>query len=227
MRLTTVTRSLICPLAVGTALLLPAAPLRAGVELPPPEDPAGYIARLLINEVPFPGERGYVSEADTRAAMLAVLWVVESRLRHTPGGYSPDDLSAAGARDALDVITAGGEKGQCDGFYRDQSGRPVFSPRVGERVANLLKIAGQGEPGRFTRLLVYARDLAAAYVRGGIEEADRFAGLRRIGTVPVTGRGYAWMSDRDYYSPGGGFVRIPNAEGGVLGGNRFFTLKRR
>ncbi len=199
----------------------------AGVELPPAGEPAGYIARLLINEVPFPGERGYVSEADTRSAMLSVLWVVESRLRHTPRGYAPEDLSAAGARDALDVITAGGEKGQCDGFYRDRDGRPVFSPRVGERVANLLRIAASGEPGRFTRLLAYARDLAAAYVRGGIGEADRFAGLRRIGSVPVTGRGYAWMSDRDYYSPGGEFVRIPNAEGGVLGGNRFFTLKRR
>ena len=90
-----------------------------------------------------------------------------------------------------------------------------------------MRIAGQGEPGRFARLLTYGRDLAAAYVRGGIDEADRFAGLRRIGAVPVTGRGYAWMSDRDYYDPGGRFVRIPNADHGVLGGNRFFTLESR
>ncbi len=211
----------------GGFLCLPAAAVPAAAELPPPSDPAGYIARLLINEVPFPGERGYVSEADTRSAMLAVLWVVESRLRHIPGGYTPEDVAAAAAADAIDVITAGGKKGQCDGFYRDRDGRPVFSPRVGERIENLLRIAGQGEPGRFARLLTYGRDLAAAYVRGGIEEADRFAGLKKIGTVPVTGRGYSWMSDRDYYNPGGEFVRIPNTEDGVLGGNRFFTLKRR
>jgi hypothetical protein len=31
------------------------------------------VALLLINEVPFPGERGYLSEEDTKAAMLAVL----------------------------------------------------------------------------------------------------------------------------------------------------------
>lgn len=210
------------------ALCLPAAgPAPAGVELPPPGEPAGYIARLLINEVPFPGERGYVSEADTRAAMLAVLWVVESRLKHVPGGYTQPEVASVNAENAIEVITAGGERGQCDGFYRDGSGRPVFSPRVGERIDNLLRIAGQGEPGRFARLLTYGRDLAAAYVRGGIAEADRFAGLKRIGNLPVTGRGYAWMSDRDYYDPGGRFVRIPNADGGVLGGNRFFTLERR
>ncbi len=206
---------------------MPSRPAGAGVELPPPTDHAGYIARLLINEVPFPGERGYVSETDTKAAMLAVLWVVESRLRHIPGGYTQPEVASVHADDAIEVITAGGEKGQCDGFYRDGSGRPVFSPRVEERVENLLRIAASGTPGRFSRLLAYGRDLAAAYVRGGIEEADRFAGLERIGAVPVTGRGYAWMADRDYYNPGGKFVRIPNAQGGVLGGNRFFTLERR
>lgn len=213
----------------GPLLFFLAVPLRAlaGVELPPAGDPAGYIARLLINEVPFPGERGYVSEANTRSAMLAVLWVVESRLRHVPGGYTQPEVASVNAQNAIEVITAGGEKGQCDGFWRDTSGRPVFSPRVGERIDNLLKIAASGPPGRFSRLLAYGRDLAAAYVRGGIEEADRFAGLKRIGEVAVTGRGYAWMTDRDYYNPGGQFVRIPNADGGVLGGNRFFTLERR
>lgn len=199
----------------------------AEVVLPPAEEPAGYIARLLINEVPFPGERGYVSETNTRAGMLAVLWVVESRLRHIPGGYTQKEVASVLAEDAIEVITAGGEKGQCDGFYRDREGRPVFSPRVGERIDNLLKIAGQGEPGRFARLLIYGRDLAAAYLRGGIAEADCFAGLTRVGKVAVTGRAYSWMMDRDYYSPGGQFIRIPNTAAGVLGGNRFFTLKRR
>jgi hypothetical protein len=34
------------------------------------------------------------------------------------------------------------------------------------------------------------------------------------------------MTDRDYYSPGGRFVSIPNAQSGSLGGNRFFTLEK-
>jgi hypothetical protein len=31
--------------------------------------------------------------------------------------------------------------------------------------------------------------------------------------------------NRDYYNPGGRFVRIPDAYDGALGGNRFFTLR--
>ena len=42
----------------------------ANVLLKPAHTESGYIARLLINETPFPGERGWVSETDTRAAML-------------------------------------------------------------------------------------------------------------------------------------------------------------
>ena len=57
-------------------LLAPA----ANVELDPPSTPAGYVALLLINEVPFPGERAYVSEEDSKAAMLSVLWVLHCRM---------------------------------------------------------------------------------------------------------------------------------------------------
>jgi hypothetical protein len=35
------------------------------------------------------------------------------------------------------------------------------------------------------------------------------------------------MTDRDYYNPGGSYLRIPENDDGVLGGNRFFTLRRR
>jgi hypothetical protein len=59
----------------------------ANVELDPPSTPAGYVALLLINEVPFPGERAYVSEEDSKAAMLSVLWVL-----HLPGGRHPSRL---------------------------------------------------------------------------------------------------------------------------------------
>jgi len=195
--------------------------------VPPAADTVpGYIALLLINETPFPGERAWVSEEDTKAAMLAILWVVHCRLRIIPPGYRQEHIAAERCDDVIDVITAGGEKGQCDGFYRDGSGRMVAVRRVHERVDALFKLAASGKPGRFARLLQYAEDLADAYVKDGVAGADCFAQLSRINGVPVTGRAYAWMSDRAGYHPGGNFVKITDDVDGALGGNRFFTLRK-
>lgn len=184
----------------------------------------GYLARLLINEAPFPGERGYVSEEDTKAAMLSILWVLHSRLQHIPAGYTQPQIAAVFSRNILDIITA---KNQCEGFYRDAAGRPAAAPRVEERIRHLTRIANSGgKPGRFARLLNYAQGLARAYTTGGMSHADRFAGLTRVGGIAVTGRAYSWMTGKDYYSPGGNFVKIPDAQQGLLGGNRFFTLRK-
>jgi hypothetical protein len=197
------------------------------VKLESPATTEGYVARLLINEAPFPGESGYVSVADTKAAMLSILWVLESRLKHIPPGYTQQQIASVRADNVIDVITAGGEKGQCDGFYRDKAGKPASVPRVEERIAYLSKIANSGgKPGKFAELLNYGQDLARTYVKQGVDEADRFAGLDVVNRLPVTGRAYSWMTDRDYYSPGGRFVSIPNAQSGSLGGNRFFTLEK-
>jgi hypothetical protein len=98
---------------------------------------------------------------------------------------------------------------------------------VHERISYLSKIGNDGSPGKFARLLNYGQDLANAYVQGGMKEADRFAGINRVGSTKVTGRAYSWMTDQDYYHPGGSFVRIPNDLKGRLGGNRFYTLKER
>ncbi|MGI6087383.1 MAG: hypothetical protein ACOYCD_05455 [Kiritimatiellia bacterium] len=210
-------------LAAGLAAAAGAAPFAA---LDPPASPAGYLVRLLINEVPFPGEKGYISEANTKAAMEAVLWVVHGRLHLIPPGYTQVEIAAVRARDVIDVITAGGPKGQCDGFYRDEHGAPATVPRVEERVRYLLQIANRGQaPGRFSVLLNYAQRLARDYLADGIAVLDRYAHLRRIGPCPVTGRAYSWMTDRAFYNPGGNFVAIPNANQGVLGGNRFYTLR--
>jgi len=198
----------------------------AAVDLQPATTRAGYIARLLINESPFPGEQGWVSESNTKASMLSILWVCDNRIHHIPAGYRQTQIATLQTQDIIDVITAGGEKGQCDGFYRDGSGAFRTVPRIGKRVDYLAKIAGQGSPGKFARLLNYAQGLATSYEKGGIEEAERFAGLRTVLQVPVTGRAYSWMTDSDVYHPGGNFIRIPNNASGSLGGNRFFTLRR-
>ena len=198
----------------------------AGVQIKPAETEAGYIARLLLNEVPFPGERGWLSENNSKAAMLAILWVCHSRIHHIPAGYNQQKVAAVRTKNIIDVITAGGKKGQCDGFYRDASGQPCCESRVQERIDYLMKIANQGKPGKFARLIDYAQGLADAYVEEGMVGADQFAGLTVIGRTAVTGRAYSWMTDMDYYNPGGNYIRIPDNLNGSLGGNRFFTLRR-
>ena len=212
--------------------LLASGPLSAATNEPPARltpitGVEGYLARILINETPFPGERGWLSETDTKAAMLSILWVLHSRIAYIPPGYTQEQIAAVRSQNIVDVITAGGEKGQCDGFFKDGQGRFTCAPRVQERVNYLLSVSAKGTPGRFARLLNYAQGLADAYVKSGIEEADRFAGIRHIGPKPVTGRAYSWMTDTDYYNPGGSFVKIPNADNGSLGGNRFFTLEQK
>ena len=192
--------------------------------LEPASGASGYLARLLINESPFPGERGYVSEEDTKATMLSILWVLHSRIHHVPAGYSQEEIAAVRTQDILDVITA---KGQCEGFFRGADGKPAADARVEARIQNLLRIANSGgKPGRFASLLLYAQGLASAYLKEGIQGADRFAGLAEVNRIPVTGRAYSWMTGMDYYHPGGNFVKIPDAQQGVLGGNRFYTLRK-
>ena len=198
-----------------------------GVALLPATDPAGYLARLLINESAFPGERGYVSEADTQTTMKALLLVLDARIHRIPPGYTREEIADTASPELLDIITAGGRRGQMEGFFRDRAGRPAMSPRVTARIGNLVRIAGSGEPDRFARLLAYAQALATGYLDGVRPAPDLYAKITRIAPRPVTGRAYGWMTDQDYYHPGGDFVRIPDRLRGRLGGNRFFTLAKR
>lgn len=198
----------------------------ATVTLPPISTPEGYVCRLLINEVPFPGEKGYRSEADTISAMNSLLHVLDSRLQHIPPPYSQKNVAAVTTRNIVDIITAGGTKGQFDGFYRDAAGRPAMVPRVTERISNLMTIAGQGQPGKFSRLLNHAATIATNYAKHLFAEPNLHAPLQQVGTLPVTGRAYAWMTDEARFRPGGNFVRIPDLNSGALGGNRFFTLRK-
>jgi hypothetical protein len=196
------------------------------VELDPPDTTAGYLASLLINEVPFPGEHAYESETDTRGAMLQILWVLDSRLHLIPSGYLQKHVAGVQSQDIIDIITGTGGRRQCEGFYRNASGQFVTDKRVRERIDNLLRIANSGgKPGRFAGLLTYAQGLSRAYVKDGIQGADRYARLKTVGPVRVTGHAYAWMTDADDNHPGGNFVAIPDTSDGSLGGNRFFTLK--
>ena len=208
----------------GGALAAGPAPL---AKLEPVATTQGYLARLLINETSFPGEAHYVSEEDTKAAMLSILWVLHSRIHYIPQGYTQQQVAAIRSDNIIDIITGNGDKRICEGFFRDAQGRPKTARRVDARIDYLLKIANTGgKPGRFASLLNYAQGLAGAYVSEGIQGADRFAGITRINPYDVTGRAYSWMTDQDCYHPGGWFVRIPNNMNGSLSGNRFFSLRK-
>ena len=211
---------------LGTAAFLLPRPAHAGVTLPAASTVDGYVCRLLINEVPFPGERSYTSEADTKRAMEGLLRVLDARLRHIPPGYTQQQIAAVRTRDIIDIITAGGEKGQVDGFYRDASGKPVMVPRITERIDNLLEIAGRGPPGKFARLLEHAAALAQDYSAGNLACSDPHEAVRVVDGVPAAGRAYSWMTDEPQHDPGGNFLRIPDDQEGSLVGNRFFTLRK-
>ena len=212
-------------LLVAGALVLPRA-AHAEVTLPAIGSADGYVCRLLINEVPFPGERGYTSEADTMLAMEGLLRVLDARLRHIPPGYTQQQIAAVRSGNIIDVITAGGVKGQFDGFYRDASGTPVLVPRITKRIDDLIEIAGRGQPGKFARLLEHAAALARGYTSGALSCRDPHKDVLAVNGVSATGRAYAWMTDEPQYNPGGNFLRIPDNQAGSLGGNRFFTLRK-
>lgn len=205
----------------GTAGMVHAKP-----DLPPESSPQGYVARLLINEVPFPGERGYVSEADTKAAMEMILLTLHARSTTLPEPYTRMQVADTSSANIIDVITAGGKRGQVDGFYRDSAGQPVSVPRVDERINYLMGIAGDGKPGRFSRLLEHAITISNQYFAGELRVVNRYGHIKKIGATPVTGSSFAWMTNHPKFHPRGYFVKIPDRDSGALGGNRFFTLKQ-
>jgi hypothetical protein len=222
---TAAARGAFAALVVVGALALSRA-AQAAVSLPAAQSAGGYVCRLLINEVPFPGERGYESEADTKLAMEGLLRVLDARIKHIPPGYTQQQVAAVRSGDVIDVITAGGVKGQFDGFYRDEAGKAVMVARVTKRVDNLVEMAGRGQPGKFARLLEHAASLAQGYTSGALSCRDPHKDVAKVGGVVATGRAYAWMTDEKRYSPGGNFLRIPDDQEGSLGGNRFFTLRK-
>ena len=196
------------------------------VQLDSPDTEAGYLAYLLINENPFPSEKGYESVEDSKTGMVQILWVLNDRLRIIPKGYTQFQIANTKTKSIVGVITA---KGQCEGFFLTDDGKPAFAERVQKRITYLLKIANSGgKPGKFAELLNFAKNLSRTYVNFmKIFNPNIFQNIFVINKTKVTGRAYSWMTDKDYYSPGGTFVAIPDSLGGSQGGNRFYTLKQK
>ena len=212
---------LFCGVCVVTSLSVCA----NNVTFPSFHSEAGYLATLLVNEVSFPGEHGYVSEADAKEAMANILLVLDARIKYVPAPYKRVQVAQTSSGKLLDVMTAGGLHGQIEGFYRDDSGAAVVVPRIQQRMTYLMEIAEDGTPGRFASLLNYAGSIASGYIAHLNRPENLFIDLRMVHGTPVTGRAYSWMTDRHCFHSGGNFVRIPNEQNGSLAGNRFFTLK--
>ena len=186
--------------------------------------PADYLAMLLVNEVPFPGEPSFKSMEDSKAAMRAIVWVIERRRGEIPKGYTRRQVAATASTSIVDIMTA---FNQMEGFYRTPSGSHTTVPRVTERLAYLQLLAARGTMPVIAELLDYANTTAQAYIqKRTLPHPEPFTRLRRIDGIEVTGSAYGWMTDEVQYHPGGNFVRIPDNDGGSLGGNRFFTLRR-
>ena len=211
---------LLCP------LLCRAVSSNAFAELYPASTPEGYLAYLLINEVPFPGEHRYVSVSDSKTGMIQILWVLHCRLQLVPDGYKQEQVANTSTDNIIDIITA---EGQCEGFFTNEKGLPAYEARVCKRINYLLKVANSGgKPGKFAELLNYAKALSASYIEQyQIGEPDIFADIHVINMVKVTGRAYSWMTNKDYYHPGGDFIAIPDSKNGAIAGNRFYTLERK
>jgi len=195
------------------------------VTVPDSSTQAGYIALLLINEVPFPGNERYKSIEETKLAMVSILAVLDNRLKKIPSDYTQKQIAAIRANDIIDVMTAGGERGQVDGFYRNSQGKLATVPRVMQRVNYLTNIANKGKPGKFAELLNFAKTVSHDYVNGKSVK-DIFAELTFISPHKVTGSAYSWMTDSSGFHPRGSYIMIPDNYKGSQGGNRFFTLKK-
>src|SRR5262245_12441014 len=169
-------------LVIASAVMLATHAFAASVALEPATSKAGYVARLLINEVPFPGDPLYRSEQDSMRCMLEILWVLDNRIHHIPPGYSQERVANIQTRDIIDVITA---PGQVNDFYRDREGRFTAARRVFTRVDYLVNIANEGSPGRFARLLNRAQELARDYFDGRTRGDDLFVPFRRVGRYRV------------------------------------------
>ncbi|MEM1223612.1 MAG: hypothetical protein AAGH40_12720 [Verrucomicrobiota bacterium] len=196
------------------------------VNFPSRTTETGFLAALLVNEVAFPGERGYISKADSFEAMNQILLVLDARIFFIPPQYTRYQVAQTTSDRLINIITAGGYHGQVEGFYKDDTGNLRIAARAEERLQYLLRIANDGQPGTFANLIQHSVALADAYIQNLRKPENQFEGLRQIREVPVTGRAYSWMTDRHYFHPGGNFVKIPNNMDGALSGNRFFSLRK-
>ncbi len=170
----------------------------------------GVMVRMLIAESNTPDFAQY-DEAQSRLGMVAMKSVVNNRLCNHPAQFG-----APNAVSYIDIITA---HGQFYGFSRDAAGNVVISPDVQNRIDVVLSTADTDATGSFSQ---YVEDAIMVANRCS---SDPFAGVTIINGIQVMGGGYGWRTARAS-DPGGRFLPIPATYGGIIQGNKFYTLKK-
>ena len=180
------------------------------ISLPAVTTVEGIVARMLIAESSTPDFAQY-DEAQSRLSMVAMKSVVNNRLCNQPAQFG-----APGAVNYIDIITA---HGQFYGFSMDAAGNVVISSNVQSRIDMVLSTADTDTTGKFSQFVENAIEVANRC------SSDPIAGLTLINGTQVTGGSYGWRAARSS-DPGGRFMPIPATHGGIIQGNKFYTLKK-
>ena len=177
--------------------------------LPEIDTDEGVIARVLIAESQNPGWGDY-DEAAVKQGMFAMKAVVDNRL-----GNHPEWFLAPGAANYGDIVTA---PGQWAGFSREE-GEIVVAPPQQALIDRILEEARADSPdGPYARFYYLVMEVSESAVQ------DPFADLWETDGIPVIGGGYGWKTE-GANPPGGRFQRLADADGGLMAGNRFYTLR--
>ena len=86
-------------------------------------------------------------------------------------------------------------------------------------IDDMMVRANSGAPNAYTRFVQNAIDVANNDVD------DPFKNLTMIGNVKVYGGAYGWRTDGTGEA-GDSLIKIPDEQGGLIAGNRFFALAK-
>ncbi len=184
---------------------------RSYVTLPDISTEKGVLCRQLLAKRNNPGHPRY-DEKEVLTAMKAMKAAIDNRLHYSDTRF----FTAPGAKSWFDIITA---PEQFQGFSKGKDGQLVISSDIQRIIDDVLVRANSCRPNAYTRFVQNAIDVANHDVD------DPFKNLTMIGNVEVYGGTYGWLTDGKG-DPGDGFVRIPDEQGGLIAGNRFFALAR-
>ena len=198
---------------VKTGALRPVAAAKrdANVTLPDISTEKGVLCRQLIAKRNNPGHPRY-DEQEVLKAMKAMKAAIDNRLHYSDTRF----FTAPGAQSWFDIITA---PEQFQGFSKGKDGELVISADIQKLIDEVVLKANTGGPNAYTRFVQNAIDVANNDVD------DPFKNLTMIGDVEVYGGGYGWRTDGTG-EPGDSFVSIPDEQGGLIAGNRFFALAK-
>jgi RNA polymerase sigma factor (sigma-70 family) len=184
---------------------------RDHVTLPDIWTEKGVLCRQLLAKRNNPGHPLYDEKAVLKA-MKAMKAAIDNRLHYSDTRF----FTAPGAKSWFDIITA---PEQFQGFSKGKHGQLAISSDIQKIIDDVMARANTGPQNAYTRFVQNAIDVANNDVD------DPFKNLTMIGDVEVYGGTYGWLTDGKG-EPGDGFVRIPDEQGGLIAGNRFFALAK-